>query len=260
VRWSTTLAAWTRREAVLVAALAVAAGVAALAKPLNAPWLVVAGVAVAAAGALARGVIAVRRAQLERLRELRELKRRIRVPVAPVGEIDPTMVGVDPAAQTILPGGQVPAYVGREVDAVLREAVAAGLQGVGRWLLVVIGPAKAGKSRTLLEALRRCAPHDGLQLIAPADGEALRGLLVPGQDLRLGRAAAVLWLDDLEPFLNQGITLQTLREWHAGGPSRIVAATYGGKGSEQIAGATVGGLATVAAGVLAHAREIPLAI
>ena len=33
MRWSTTLAAWTRREAVLVAALAVAAGVAALAKP-----------------------------------------------------------------------------------------------------------------------------------------------------------------------------------------------------------------------------------
>lgn len=70
----------------------------------------------------------------------------------------------------------------------------------------------------------------------------------------------MLWLDDLEPFLNQGITLQTLREWHAGGPGRIVAATYDGKGSEQIAGATVAGLAAVAAGVLAHAREIPLAI
>src|SRR5262249_32715121 len=71
---------------------------------------------------------------------------------------------------------------------------------------------------------------------------------------------AVLWLDDLEPFLNQGITLQTLREWHASGPGRIVAATYGGKGSEQIAGATVTGVATIAADVLAHAREIPLAI
>jgi tetratricopeptide (TPR) repeat protein len=259
VRWSTTLAAWTRREAV-VAALAVAAGVAALAKPLHAPWLVVAGAAIGAAGALVRGVIAVGRARLEGRRERAESVRRLRVAVAPVGEIDPTMVGVDPAAQTILPGGQVPAYVGRDVDAVMREAVAAGLQGAGPWLLVVIGPAKAGKSRTLLEALRRCAPPGGLQLIAPTDGEALRGLLMPGQDLRLGQTPAVLWLDDLEPFLNQGITLQTLREWHADRPGRIVAATYGGKGSEQIAGATVAGLATVAAGVLTHAREVPLAI
>jgi hypothetical protein len=121
----------------------------------------------------------------------------------------------------------------------------------------VIGPAKAGKSRTLLEALRQCAAPGGLELIAPTDGEALRELLMPGQDLRLGHAPGVLWLDDLEPFLNQGITLQTLREWHAGGPGRIVAATYGGKGSEQIAGATVAGVATVAADVLAHAREVP---
>ena len=260
MRWSTTLAAWTRREAVLVAALAVAAGVAALAKPLHAPWLVVAGAAVGAAGALARGVIAVRRARLEGRRERAESVRRLRVAVAPVGEIDPTMVGVDPAAQTILPGGQVPAYVGRGVDAVLREAVAAGLRGAGPWLLVVFGPAKAGKSRTMLEALRRCAPPAGLQLIAPTDGEALRGLLTPGQDLRLGHTPAVLWLDDLEPFLNQGITLQTLREWHARRPGRIVAATYGGKGSEQIAGATVAGVATVAADVLGHACEVPLAI
>ncbi len=108
--------------------LAVAAGVAALAGPLHAPWLVVAGAAVGAAGALARGVIAVGRARLEGRRERAEWMRSLRVAVAPVGEIDPTLVGVDPAAQTILPGGQVPAYIGRDVDAVLREAVTAGLR------------------------------------------------------------------------------------------------------------------------------------
>ena len=37
-----------------------------------------------------------------------------------------------------------------------------------------------------------------------------------------------------------------------------VAATYGGKGSEKIIGAGGPGLATIAAEVLAHAREIPL--
>jgi hypothetical protein len=128
MRWSTTLAAWTRREAVLVATVAVAAGVVALAKPLHAPWLFVAGAAVGVIGALVRWVIAVSRARLEGRQEKVESVRRLRVAVAPVGEIDPTVVGVDPAVQTILPGEQVPAYVGRDVDAVLQEAVAAGYE------------------------------------------------------------------------------------------------------------------------------------
>ncbi len=258
VRWSATLGAWTRREAVLVAVLAVAAGGVVLAEPLKAPWLVVAGVIVAGVGALARGVVAVGRARVEGRRERIESTRRLRVAVAPVGEIDPTVVGVDPAAQIILAGGRVPEYVECDVDARLRESVAAGLLGRGPWLVVVVGASKVGKSRALFEALRRCAPDDGLQLVAPVDGEALRALLLPGQDLRLGKAAAVLWLDDVEPFLNQGVTMQTLREWHAGGPGRIVAATYGGKGSDRIAGAGVTGLATIAADVLAHACEVPM--
>ena len=69
----------------------------------------------------------------------------------------------------------------------------------------------------------------------------------------------MLWLDDLEPFLNQGVTLQTLREWQAGRPGRIVAATYGGKGSELIAGSSASGLATIASDVLQHACEVSLA-
>ena len=68
----------------------------------------------------------------------------------------------------------------------------------------------------------------------------------------------VLWLDDLEPFLNDGVTLATLREWHGGVRGRIVAATYGGKGSERIAGLTTDGLTTIAAEVLQNAREIPM--
>jgi hypothetical protein len=154
VRWSTTLATWTRREAVLVAALAVAAGAAALAGPPHAPWLVVAGVAVAAVGAVARGVTAVARARLEGRVERAEWMRRLRVPVAPVGEVDPTLVGVDPAAQAILTGGPVPAYVGREVDAVAREAVAAGLRGAGPWLVAVVGPPRPGSRG---RCSRRCA-------------------------------------------------------------------------------------------------------
>jgi tetratricopeptide (TPR) repeat protein len=114
------------------------------------------------------------------------------------------------------------------------------------------------KSRSLFEALAYCA-HDGeLEFVAPVDAAALRSLLTPGQGLGRRAGRAVLWLDDLEPFLNEGVTLAILREWHAGGCGRIVAATYGGKGREWIAGSDVSGLTTIASDVLQHAREITL--
>ena len=71
----------------------------------------------------------------------------------------------------------------------------------------------------------------------------------------------MLWLDDLEPFLNQGVTAATLREWHAGGRpgrERIVVATYGGKGSDRITGATAAGLATTADEVFGEAATVTL--
>jgi tetratricopeptide (TPR) repeat protein len=110
----------------------------------------------------------------------------------------------------------------------------------------------------LFEALRRCdAATGGLQLVAPVNGDGLRSLLQPGQAV-LRDDPAVLWLDDLEPFLNQGVTLQTLREWHSGATVRIVTATYGGKGSDLVAGSTIGGLPTIATDVLQHGREVTL--
>ncbi len=239
--------------------MAAATAIAALVGPLEAAWLRIAGVIVAAAGALARVVIAVQRARLEGEREHVAAAYRLRVPVAPIGKIDLTLIGVDPAAQTILAGKEVPAYVERTVDGQLQKAVEAALDSAGRWLVVVGGASKVGKSRTLFEALRRCAHAGELEFLAPVDGQALRSLLTPGE--RVGRqwaAHAVLWLDDLEPFLNQGVTLPMLREWQAGGPGRIVAATYGGKGSELIAGASAEGLATLAFDVLQQARQILL--
>lgn len=219
---------WARREAVLVSALAAGVAIAALAAPLGVGWLTIAGAIVAAAGALARLGVAVRRTQLEGERERIELGRLLRIDVAPIGEVDPTLIGIDRAEQTILPGGAVPDYVQRAADDQLQEAVAAALDGSGRWMIVVEGPSKVGKSRSLFQALREAAQASPLQLVAPMTAEALRSLLTPGQGLRVASGAAVLWLDDLEPFLNQGTTLHTLREWHAAGPARIVAGTYGG--------------------------------
>ena len=99
---------------------------------------------------------------------------------------------------------------------------------------------------------------DDLQLVAPVSGDALRALLSPGQDLRLGRKQVVLWLDDLEPFLNQGVTLQNLRQWHDGQVGRIVAATFGGKGSDRVRSTAGSELATIAADVIAQSHWFSL--
>ena len=100
-----------------------------------------------------------------------------RAPVAAVSQLDPTQIGVDRAAQDILPGGEVPEYVARDVDDELRAAVAAALDGSGRWLVVVIGPSKVGKSRALFEAVTEPARGRRLALVAPVDAAALRELL-----------------------------------------------------------------------------------
>ena len=198
MRRSTTLGAWTRREAVLVIALAAGAAIAALAVPLGVPWLATVGAVVAAVGAVARLLIAVRHAGLESEREHAEFARRLRVGVAPVTEIDPTLIGVDRAEQRILPGGGVPQYVRRVADSQLVAAVASALDGAGPWIVVVHGPSKVGKSRSLFEALLVCARTTPVDLVAPVDAAALKSLLLPGEGLRRSSCAAVLWLDDLD--------------------------------------------------------------
>jgi hypothetical protein len=116
-----------------------------------------------------------------------------------------------------------------------------------------------GKSRTLLQAVTECARRRPLHLVAPGDAEALRASLAAVDELTEGRAPTVLWLDDLEMVLNHGVTLATLREWRSSACGGIVVGTYGGKGSERIAGSTSGGLATIADEVLQSACQIPLA-
>jgi hypothetical protein len=140
------------------------------------------------------------------------------VPVGPISEIDPTMIGVDRAAQQVLPGGAIPDYVERAIDAELRGGLEAAVRGeeVGGedlWLVVVTGPSKVGKSRTLFQALRRVSEGlwRPLQVVAPVDTEAVRALAASGQSSRWDQAPMVLWLDDLEPFLNQGGLCETRR-------------------------------------------------
>jgi tetratricopeptide (TPR) repeat protein len=199
-------------------------------------------------------------AEEEAERERAELDRRVRVPVAAIGQIDATRIGVDAAAQTIVRGGALPEYVARDADEQLRTALAAALDGGERYVVVAVGSSKVGKSRTLLEALKWCGEDREVVLVAPRDGDALRSLLTPGQLPRLRGARAVLWLDDLEPFVNQRVTLHTLREWHATFPGSVVAATYGGKGSMLVPASSSGAVTTLADEILEQACEIAVAM
>jgi tetratricopeptide (TPR) repeat protein len=255
-----TVKGWVRREAILLGCLGAAGALLSLAAGLGLGWAGIAAAGVAVAGAIVRFAIAVLRARLEGRREYADLDRRTRVPVSGIASVVQTDVGVDAAApQSVLRGTDVPRYVPRDADAELREAAVAALDGSGRWIVVAEGPSKVGKSRTLFEALRHAAHHRELDFVAPKDAAALRELLNPDEPPPIRREASVLWLDDLEPFLNDGLTLQTLQEWHAAHPRTVVAATYGGKGSDRVGEAASAELATIAAEVLQHAREIGVA-
>ena len=255
-----TVGDWLRRERVLTAVLAVAAAVAALAKPLDLDWLLIVALAVAVGGAFARIVIEIMRGRLERSQEQADMDRRVRTGFKALADLDPRAIGVDPAAQTVLPGAETPEYVPRLADETLRRAIDAAIDGDDRWLVIVCGPSKVGKSRTLFEALRGCRRADELYIVAPVDGDSLRSLLTPGAGPHVADRRPVLWLDDIEPFVAQGVSLDTLREWHrfTGMP---ILGTYGGKGSERIGDIPgMQELSELTRTLLQHAREIHLEI
>jgi tetratricopeptide (TPR) repeat protein len=193
-------------------------------------------------------------AEAERARA--ELERR--APALSVDQVIPTRIGVDAAEQDILPGGEVPAYVARDADGEVRDAVEAALDGSGRWLVVVTGPEKVGKSRSAFEAVREANRHRPLKLIAPENADALRDSIKAMDEPLPSAPHTVLWLDDLEPFFNKDVTLATLDGWRERAGGGIAVGTFGGKGSARIAGAASGGVATIAAEVLQKACRIAL--
>jgi TPR repeat protein len=107
-----------------------------------------------------------------------------------VREIDPLKLGVKPAVAAEDDHVEaLPRYVTRDGDADLKWAIAEG------GLVLLHGPAAAGKSRSAFEAVRRSRPdHD---LFVPARPESLRKLAqIPG-----AAEETVIWLDDLEQYL-----------------------------------------------------------
>jgi tetratricopeptide (TPR) repeat protein len=271
------LGALNRWQALVAAVAAAVAAIFGVLLAVNPSPLKLAGLLTAATFAVVIVVIAAARACLETGADERTRRRRLLVPVRPVSKVDPTKIGVDPAPQTVLAGKTLPEYLQREVDVELREAIDEAHDGRGPWLVVVLGPPKVGKSRTLFEALRACDSrndprrrrwpifgtperHDGLNLVAPKDGDAVEEF-AQGEDILPAKQPAVLWLDDLEPFLPTGVTWTTLEDWRKRGQTRFVVATYGGKRSQQssgLAGRTDPGINDLGDNILARARKITL--
>jgi hypothetical protein len=138
------------------------------------------------------------------------------------------------------------------VDGPLREQLEHAAAAFGATLVVLSGPSKAGKSRTLAEALAATLPQ--AFLIEPADAAALVALANAGPPREVGPEPVVVWLDDLEPYVGyggDGLNTRTLRLFECWQRPVLVVAAYGGKGRSLVDLAQVEG----EAGNLLHDTE-----
>src|SRR3984957_16390183 len=138
---------------------------------------------------------------------------------------DPVRLGVHMAAPATVPTGSsgggdeavehVPAYVPRDVDARLRERLAAG------GFVLVVGDSTAGKTRAAFEAMAATLPKH--VLVCPSGRAAGSVEAVQAASSR----PCVLWLDDLERFLGSGgLTAAQLGRLIIGaGHHRVILAT-----------------------------------
>jgi tetratricopeptide (TPR) repeat protein len=123
------------------------------------------------------------------------------------------------------PANERPPYVKRDVDAQLDQALAS------MQLIVVAGPARAGKSRTAFEALSRALGDS--QVIVPASPLGAGGASGPlnflasaDPPLELGGSQPVLWLDEVDRYLEQGdLNLRILRQLQTTYPGLLAIAT-----------------------------------
>ncbi|MFE3644029.1 tetratricopeptide repeat protein, partial [Streptomyces sp. NPDC059169] len=163
-------------------------------------------------------------------REVRErLERLLWIPLTEGGEIprvdqvDPHDIGVSRSKYSER-HGEAP-YVPRHPQDDLLDAALERARFV-----VLAGRSKAGKSRTLFEALRRTRPD--ARLIVPRVDGPDRRVLDDLSRLRLptGQDPAVLWLDDLQHYLQpDGVDLQVLDRFARRNPAVTVVATIPAK-------------------------------
>ena len=113
-----------------------------------------------------------------------------------VRDADPLELGVFPPRRRdglVAVTRGLPAYAEREVDADLRAALVPGA------IVVVLGPPRAGATRTAYEAA--CRALGDARVVAPRSAQGLEGLLDLDPPLALGYPRALIWLDGLDEQL-----------------------------------------------------------
>ncbi len=109
-----------------------------------------------------------------------------------------------------------PPYIGRNIDAFLDQE----LQQAG--LVYIVGPSKSGKTRTAFESCRRVFPDQ--KVLIPSTPQVLREITDSGTRLELRPLPTILWLDDLERFIEVGaLTPGLVQRWWRNGERRIIA-------------------------------------
>ncbi|GGX73327.1 tetratricopeptide repeat protein [Streptomyces hiroshimensis] len=174
-----------------------------------------------------------------------------------VGQVDPYDIGIARSKysdQASDPADDAAPYVPRhrqddQLDAALADAR----------FVVLVGRSKAGKSRTLYEALRRGLP--GARLIVPRRHSPDHRVLddISRLNLPTGQDRSVLWLDDLHHYLQPGgLDLQILDRLGRRNPAVTVVATLPAKQRAALT-AMENDLGRVARTVLgkAHTVELP---
>ena len=153
------------------------------------------------------------------------------------GELSAYDLGTDHEAVGVA-GDDPGAYLPRDCDDGLRSALRAAQTDDGPTMVVVRGPSKAGKSRTLYEAVRSDDTFRDASVLCPRDESALTQLLESGLPSELASATPILWLDDLERFVTasgRGMRVQaldTVADW----PEHVViVGTAGGRSMESLA-------------------------
>ncbi|MEV5339961.1 hypothetical protein AB0K93_15975 [Streptomyces sp. NPDC052676] len=130
-----------------------------------------------------------------------------RVAVFPVQDADPLELRVH-RARTLKNGSALPAYIARDIDPALREALSRISDAGG--VVLLVGDSTAGKTRCAYEAMTAVLP-DHLLIVPPHVTDLPDAV---GAAVRASRSAmpSVLWLNDMEQYLGpDGLTLNDIR-------------------------------------------------
>jgi tetratricopeptide (TPR) repeat protein len=156
------------------------------------------------AGALAIvAVVALAGFWLERNRALTKL---LRFKPVKLGELDAIQCGVDKTAPWLLEktdaraGEYLLSFVSRQEARMVGHDLAAAVRANRSVLVGLVGESKAGKTRCVLELVRHRVP-DAVLFAPRASPEAVREL-IGLRRFRWRRRWTVLWLDDLEHFID----------------------------------------------------------